>query len=55
MDRLLSIFLSRFIRHGSLTVTTASRNVYTFGDGSGTPVAVRFTNATAQRAVLLDP
>ena len=55
MDRLLSIFLSRFIRNGSLTVTTAAGNVYTFGDGSGTPVSVRLTNATAQRAVLLDP
>jgi cyclopropane-fatty-acyl-phospholipid synthase len=55
VDRLLSIFLSRFIRHGSLTVTAASGNVYTFGDGSGAPVAVRFANATAQRAVLLDP
>jgi cyclopropane-fatty-acyl-phospholipid synthase len=55
MDRLLSIFLSRFIRHGSLTVTTASGKVYTFGDGSGPPVAVRFANATAQRGVLLDP
>jgi cyclopropane-fatty-acyl-phospholipid synthase len=52
---LLSIFLSRFIHNGSLTVTTAAGNVYTFGDGSGTPVSVRLTNATAQRAVLLDP
>ena len=55
MDRLLSIFLRRFIHNGSLTVTTAAGNVYTFGDGSGTPVSVRLTNATAQRAVLLDP
>ena len=55
MDRLLSIFLSRFIRQGSLNVTTAAGNVYTFGDGSGAPVSVRLTNATAQRAVLLDP
>ena len=55
MDRLLSIFLSRFIHNGSLTVTTAAGNVYTFGDGSGTPVSVRLTNATAERAVLLDP
>jgi len=55
VDRLLSIFLSRFIRHGSLTVTAASGKVYTFGDGSGPPVAVRFANATAQRGVLLDP
>jgi cyclopropane-fatty-acyl-phospholipid synthase len=55
MDRLLSIFLSRFIRQGSLDVTTAAGNVYTFGDGSGASVSVRLTNATAQRAVLLDP
>ena len=55
MDRLLSIFLSRFIRQGSIDVTTAAGNVYTFGDGSGAPVSVRLTNATAQRAVLLDP
>jgi cyclopropane-fatty-acyl-phospholipid synthase len=55
MDRLLSIFLSRFIRQGSLDVTTAAGNVYTFGDGSGAPVSVRLANATAQRAVLLDP
>ena len=41
--------------NGSPDVTTAAGNVYTFGDGSGTPVSVRLTNATAQRAVLLDP
>ena len=55
MDRLLSIFLSRFIRHGSFTVSTVAGNTYTFGDGSGRPVAARFTNAKAQRAVLLNP
>ena len=55
MERLLSIFLSRFIRDGSLTVKTASGNSYTFGDGSGTPVVVRFTTARALRQVLLDP
>jgi cyclopropane-fatty-acyl-phospholipid synthase len=55
VDWLLSIFLKRFIRQGSFTVTTASGKKYTFGDGSGPPVAVRFTNAKAQRDVLLDP
>jgi cyclopropane-fatty-acyl-phospholipid synthase len=54
LDRLLSIFLSRFIRRGSLRVTTAAGNTYTFGDGTS-PLAVRFTSARAQRAVLLDP
>jgi cyclopropane-fatty-acyl-phospholipid synthase len=55
VEWLLSIFLSRFIRDGSLTVKTASGNSYTFGDGSGTPVVVRFTSARALRQVLLDP
>ena len=55
MDRLLFIFLRRFIRCGLLTVTTARGRTCTFGDGTGRPVAVRFTSAAAQRAVLLDP
>jgi cyclopropane-fatty-acyl-phospholipid synthase len=55
LDRLLVIFLRRFIRQGSFAVTTASGNTYKFGDGSGAPVAVRFTNAKAQRSVLLNP
>ena len=55
VDRLLLIFLSRFIRHGSFTVTTARGHTRTFGDGTGIPIAVRFTTAAAQRAVLFDP
>jgi cyclopropane-fatty-acyl-phospholipid synthase len=55
VDRLLPMFLGRLIRRGSFTVTTAAGKIYTFGDGRGPPVAVRFTTATAQRAVILDP
>jgi cyclopropane-fatty-acyl-phospholipid synthase len=55
VDWLLSVFLRRFIRSGSLTVTTAAGKTYTFGDGSGPPFAVRFTTAQAQLAVMLDP
>jgi cyclopropane-fatty-acyl-phospholipid synthase len=55
LDWLLSIFLRRFIRHGSLTVTTAAGRTYIFGDGSGPPVAVRFTSAKGQRSVLVNP
>jgi cyclopropane-fatty-acyl-phospholipid synthase len=55
VDRLLVIFLRRFVRRGSLTVTTAGGRTCTFGDGTGPPVAVRFASARAQRAVLLDP
>jgi cyclopropane-fatty-acyl-phospholipid synthase len=55
VDRLLFIFLRQFIRRGSFTVTTARGRTCTFGDGTGRPVAVRFSNAAAQRAVLFDP
>ncbi len=55
MERLLVLFLRRFIRQGALRVTTAAGKTYVFGDGSGPAVAVRFTTAAAQRAVLLDP
>src|SRR5271170_5469868 len=49
------MFLGRLIRRGSFTIATAGGKTYTFGDGSGPPVAVRFTTAKAQRAVMLDP
>jgi cyclopropane-fatty-acyl-phospholipid synthase len=55
VDRLLLIFLRRYIRHGTFTVTTAAGSICTFGDGGGPHVAVRFTTAKAQRAVLMDP
>ena len=55
MERLLFIFLRRYLRRGSFTVTTAAGSTYTFGDGRGPPIAVRFTTARAQRAVLMDP
>jgi cyclopropane-fatty-acyl-phospholipid synthase len=55
VDRLLPMFLRRLVRRGSFTVTTAAGKTYTFGDGRGPPVAVRFTSARAQRSVLLDP
>jgi cyclopropane-fatty-acyl-phospholipid synthase len=55
VDRLLPMFLRRLVRRGSFTVTTAGGKTHTFGDGSGPPVAVRFTSAKAQLAVLFDP
>ncbi|RAI36825.1 SAM-dependent methyltransferase [Rhodoplanes roseus] len=55
MDRLLRLAFSKLIRHGSLRVTTAAGSVFAFGDGAGPPVAVRFTSAAAEWAVLLDP
>src|SRR5580692_6473585 len=49
------MFLGRLVRRGSFTITTAGGQTYTFGDGRGPPVAVRFTSAKAQHAALLDP
>ncbi|WFU44710.1 cyclopropane-fatty-acyl-phospholipid synthase [Bradyrhizobium sp. CB82] len=55
MDRLLRGFLTKFIRRGSMTVTTASGATFTCGDGTGQHVAVRFATAEAQRKILLNP
>ncbi|WP_407146613.1 class I SAM-dependent methyltransferase [Bradyrhizobium sp. ORS 86] len=55
MDRLLRYFLGQFVRRGSITFTTASGMRFTCGDGTGVPVAVRFTSTAAQARVLLDP
>src|SRR5712692_897792 len=55
MDRLLQAALERFIRVGNLRVTTAGGTTFSLGDGSGTPVAIRFTTRSAERGVLVDP
>jgi cyclopropane-fatty-acyl-phospholipid synthase len=55
MDRLLRFSLSRFIRRGAMTVTTASGESFTCGDGTGDPVAVRFLTHEAERRILLNP
>ena len=55
MERLLRLALRHFIRVGHLRLTTADGEVFSFGDGSGTPVAIRLVTHAAQRGVLLDP
>jgi cyclopropane-fatty-acyl-phospholipid synthase len=55
MDRLLRSFLSRFIRRGSMTFTTADGDKFTCGDGTGEPVRARFRTSDAARRVLLNP
>jgi cyclopropane-fatty-acyl-phospholipid synthase len=55
IDRLLRLFLSQFIRRGSMTFTTSNGTTFTCGDGTGEPVAVRFLTAEAERHLLLDP
>lgn len=55
MSGVLKFFLQRFIQRGSLAVTLANGSQFTCGDGTGTPAAIRFTTAEAERRLLLDP
>lgn len=55
MERLLALLLNRFVRRGTLRISTAKGAVFSFGDGTGRPVAIRFMTAAAQRGVILDP
>ncbi len=55
MDRLLRAALEHLIRAGTLRVTTARGVTFTVGDGTGRPIAIRFTSAAAERGILLDP
>jgi cyclopropane-fatty-acyl-phospholipid synthase len=55
VERLLRAGLRRFIRSGSLRLTTAGGHALEFGDGSGTPVAARFVSRSAMARMLLHP
>ncbi|HUL88311.1 MAG TPA: cyclopropane-fatty-acyl-phospholipid synthase family protein [Pseudolabrys sp.] len=55
MDRLLQILFGAYIRRGTFRLTTSRGNTFTFGDGTGAPVAVRFTTWAAELGILLDP
>jgi cyclopropane-fatty-acyl-phospholipid synthase len=54
MDWLLRLALAH-VTCGNLRVTTAGGATYSFGDGTGPPIAVRFVSMRGQRSVLLDP
>ena len=53
--RVLERALGSFIHFGSLRVITAGGDIFTVGDGSGKPLAIRFACIGAQLGVLLDP
>src|SRR5262245_19493350 len=55
MDRLLQLAVSTLVRRGTLQVITGRGRSFTVGDGSGSPVAVRFTSTSTQRAFILNP
>jgi cyclopropane-fatty-acyl-phospholipid synthase len=55
MDRLLRAAFEKLVRTGNLRVSTVGGTTFTCGDGTGTPVAIRFTTRAAERRALLDP
>lgn len=55
MDRLLRSLLTKFIRRGSMTFTTAGGAKFTCGDGTGEAVHVRFVTVEAERGIILHP
>jgi cyclopropane-fatty-acyl-phospholipid synthase len=55
MDRLMRVLLQTFLCRGTFRLTTSSGKTFTFGDGTGKPVAVRFTRRAAEWGILLDP
>ena len=54
-DRLLDRMLGRLLKHGTLTVTFADASVKHYGDGTGTPVAITFSDAAVARKLILNP
>ncbi len=55
MDRLLRVAFESLICAGNLRVTTAAGSTFTVGDGTGAPVAIRFTSRATELGLLLDP
>jgi cyclopropane-fatty-acyl-phospholipid synthase len=55
MDRLLRWALEKVMRAGNLRITTAGGSIFTCGDGTGRPAAIRFTTPAAERGVLIHP
>jgi cyclopropane-fatty-acyl-phospholipid synthase len=55
VDRLLQFLLKTFVRRGTFKLTTSRGTTFTFGDGTGRPVSVRFATRAAEWGILLDP
>lgn len=55
MEKILTTILSQYVKRGSLTLVTASGREFTFGDGTGEEVRIRFLDKGAERGVVLNP
>ena len=54
-ERLLQWVSTKEIRTGNLRITTAGGSSFSIGDGTGKPLAIRFTTREAERGVLIHP
>jgi cyclopropane-fatty-acyl-phospholipid synthase len=55
MNTLLHTFLKRTIKKGSIEIVDSAGKTHTYGDGTLTPVRIRFNRASAERNVILYP
>jgi len=55
MTSKLEGLLNRIVRTGTLTATTADGQSRTYGDGTGEPIAIRFTDQKAENELVDDP
>jgi cyclopropane-fatty-acyl-phospholipid synthase len=55
MEKVLTAVLSGLVQRGALTIVSARGREYTFGDGTGEEVRVRFADPGAERATVLNP
>jgi cyclopropane-fatty-acyl-phospholipid synthase len=54
-EKILSLAFTRAVRHGTLEMTTAGGQHFTFGDGGSPQVSIRFADKAAQAALCLHP
>src|SRR5690606_21615896 len=55
MNKLLHGFLKRTVRKGSVEIIDSAGKSHKYGDGTLTPVRIRFNRASAERNVILNP
>ena len=51
----LDLLLRRIVKAGNLTIQDARGCTTRFGDGTGTPIALTFTDTRVEREIVLDP
>lgn len=54
-EKILAAAFTRAVKRGTLTMTTAGGETFTFGDGGSPEVSIRFTDPAAQMALCLYP